>query len=133
MEKFELQDEQLNLFEAFDELQDLDYSTEDVDVTFEFENGFQEISLEEFESMQQGAPLIGEDFQSGYARDWMLWEETTPLTSPTESDMLKKEIAELTESLYAQFKRVAELTDEVNSLKQKLEQVTNIHSNTRTY
>ena len=133
MEKFELQEEQLNLFEAFDELQDLDYSTEDVDVTFEFENGFQEISLEEFESMQQGAPLISEDFQSGYARDWMLWEETTPLTSPTESDMLKKEIAELTESLYAQFKRVSELTDEVNSLKQKLEQVTNIHSNTRTY
>ena len=66
-------------------------------------------------------------------RDYIMWEETKPLTTQTESDMLRKEIQELNQTLYSQYKRVAELTEEVNSLKKKLEQVTNIHSNSRKF
>lgn len=127
-----LLEEQMDLFESFDELQKLDYSEHNVDVTFEdFDMEYTEISLEDFEQMHQGSLITNEDYMNGYARDWMVWEETTPLTSPTESDMLRKEIAELTETLYAQYKRVAELTDEVASLKARLEK--KLHNNTRTY
>ena len=100
-----------------------------------------EISLEEFDTMV--APLV-DQFEMTYTpswqgvteaetRDYIMWEETKPLTTYDESDMLRKEIQELNATLYKQYQRVAELTQEVNSLKQKLEQVTSIHTNTRKF
>ena len=129
----------------------------DLDVTYEVEynDTMTPITLEEFDAMV--APVAAswkgvseaetrdynnmweETVHSGpWISDWdqhdhLGWEEIKPLTSPTESDMLRKEIQELTETLYTQYKRVAELTDEVNSLKQKLETVTSIHTNTRKF
>lgn len=101
-----------------------------------------EITLEEFDTMV--APLLAQPYDYVYTptwtgvseaeqRDYIMWEETKPLTSVSETDMLRKEIAELTETLYTQYKRVADLTAENQELKAKLEQVTSIHTNTRKF
>lgn len=104
--------------------------------------GVAEITLEEFDTMV--APLLAQPYDYVYTptwagvseaeqRDYIMWEETKPLTSVSETDMLRKEIAELTETLYTQYKRVADLTAENQELKAKLEQVTSIHTNTRKF
>lgn len=115
----------------------------DLDVTYEVEynDTMTPITLAEFEQnivAPAWAGINGMKTSMGSIsweekRDYIMWEETKPLTTQTESDMLRKEIQELNATLYKQYKRVAELTDEVNSLKQKLEQVTSIHSNTRKF
>ena len=86
------------------------------------------ITLEEFDTIVAPAWTGVSEAEK---RDWIMWEETKPLTSTTEADMLRKEIRELNETLYAQYKRVAELTEEVNELKTRLEQ--KLHTNTRTF
>ena len=104
----------------------------DLDVTYEIEynDTMTPITLEEFDTIVAPAWTGVSEAEK---RDWIMWEETKPLTTQTESDMLRKEIQELNQTLYSQYKRVAELTEEVNSLKKKLEQVTSIHSNTRKF
>jgi hypothetical protein len=102
----------------------------DLDVTYEIEynDTMTPITLEEFDTMVAPAWTGVSEAEK---RDWIMWEETKPLTSTTEADMLRKEIRELNETLYAQYKRVAELTEEVNELKARLEQ--KLHTNTRTF
>ena len=102
----------------------------DLDVTYEIEynDTMTPITLEEFDKMVAPAWTGVSEAEK---RDWIMWEETKPLTSTTEADMLRKEIRELNETLYAQYKRVAELTEEVNELKTRLEQ--KLHTNTRTF
>jgi len=102
----------------------------DLDVTYEIEynDTMTPITLEEFDKMVAPAWTGVSEAEK---RDWIMWEETKPLTSTTEADMLRKEIRELNETLYTQYKRVAELTDEVNELKARLEQ--KLHTNTRTF
>ena len=102
----------------------------DLDVTYEIEynDTMTPITLEEFDTMVAPAWTGVSEAEK---RDWIMWEETKPLTSTTEADMLRKEIRELNETLYSQFKRVAELTEEVNELKARLEQ--KLHTNTRTF
>jgi hypothetical protein len=102
----------------------------DLDVTYEIEynDTMTPITLEEFDTMVAPAWTGVSEAEK---RDWIMWEETKPLTSTTEADMLRKEIRELNETLYAQYKRVAELTEEVNELKVRLEQ--KLHTNTRTF
>ena len=102
----------------------------DLDVTYEVEynDTMTPITLEEFDTMV--APSWT-GVSEAEKRDWIMWEETKPLTSTTEADMLRKEIRELNETLYTQYKRVAELTEEVNELKARLEQ--KLHTNTRTF
>ena len=102
----------------------------DLDVTYEIEynDTMTPITLEEFDKMVAPAWTGVSEAEK---RDWIMWEETKPLTSTTEADMLRKEIRELNETLYAQYKRVAELTEEVNELKARLEQ--KLHTNTRTF
>ena len=102
----------------------------DLDVTYEIEynDTMTPITLEEFDTMV--APAWS-GVSEAEKRDWIMWEETKPLTSTTEADMLRKEIRELNETLYSQYKRVAELTEEVNELKARLEQ--KLHTNTRTF
>ena len=107
----------------------------DLDVTYEVEynDTMTPITLEEFDTMVAPIAASWTGVSEQEQRDYIMWEETKPLTNYDESDMLRKEIQELNATLYKQYKRVAELTDEVNSLKQKLETVTNIHSNTRKF
>jgi FMN phosphatase YigB (HAD superfamily) len=107
----------------------------DLDVTYEVEynDTMTPITLEEFDTMVAPIAASWTGISEQEQRDYIMWEETKPLTNYDESDMLRKEIQELNATLYKQYKRVAELTDEVNSLKQKLETVTNIHSNTRKF
>lgn len=102
----------------------------DLDVTYEIEynDTMTPITLEEFDKMVAPAWTGVSEAEK---RDWIMWEETKPLTSTTEADMLRKEIRELNETLYSQYKRVAELTEEVNELKARLEQ--KLHTNTRTF
>lgn len=102
----------------------------DLDVTYEIEynDTMTPITLEEFDTIVAPAWTGVSEAEK---RDWIMWEETKPLTSTTEADMLRKEIRELNETLYAQYKRVAELTEEVNELKTRLEQ--KLHTNTRTF
>ena len=102
----------------------------DLDVTYEVEynDTMTPITLEEFDTMVAPAWTGVSEAEK---RDWIMWEETKPLTSTTEADMLRKEIRELNETLYAQYKRVAELTEEINELKSRLEQ--KLHTNTRTF
>jgi len=102
----------------------------DLDVTYEIEynDTMTPITLEEFDTMVAPAWTGVSEAEK---RDWIMWEETKPLTSTTEADMLRKEIRELNETLYTQYKRVAELTEEVNELKARLEQ--KLHTNTRTF
>ena len=102
----------------------------DLDVTYEIEynDTMTPITLEEFDTIVAPAWTGVSEAEK---RDWIMWEETKPLTSTTEADMLRKEIRELNETLYAQYKRVAELTEEVNELKSRLEQ--KLHTNTRTF
>lgn len=112
-----------------------DWNDLDVTYTVEYNDMMTPITLEEFDTMV--APIATNYSWAGVSdaeqRDYIMWEETKPLTTPSESDMFRKEIQELTETLYKQYRRVAELTDEVASLKQKLEQVTSIHTNTRKF
>jgi hypothetical protein len=102
----------------------------DLDVTYEIEynDTMTPITLEEFDSMVAPAWTGVSEAEK---RDWIMCEETKPLTPTTEADMLRKEIRELNETLYSQYKRVAELTEEVNELKARLEQ--KLHTNTRTF
>ena len=154
-----MKEQQLEMFEAFgvryedvsEELLALEDSTLYYDVnpdwndssvtyTVEYNDTMTPITFEEFntEVAPAWAGINGLKTSMGSIsweekRDWIMWEETKPLTTQTESDMLRKEIQELNQTLYSQYKRVAELTEEVDSLKKKLEQVTNIHSNTRKF
>jgi FMN phosphatase YigB (HAD superfamily) len=107
----------------------------DLDVTYEVEynDTMTPITFEEFDTMVALIAALWIGVSEQEQRDYIMWEETKPLTNYDESDMLRKEIQELNATLYKQYKRVAELTDEVNSLRQKLETVTNIHSNTRKF
>ena len=110
-----------------------DWNDLDVTYTVEYNDTMTPITLEEFDSMVAPVAATWTGVSEAEQRDYIMWEETKPLTNYDESDMLRKEIQELNATLYKQYKRVAELTDEVNSLKQKLETVTNIHSNTRKF
>ena len=119
------------IYNAFD--MHPDWNDLDVTYTVEYNDTMTPITLEEFDSMVAPIAASWTGVSEAEQRDYIMWEETKPLTNYDESDMLRKEIQELNATLYKQYKRVAELTDEVNSLKQKLETVTNIHSNTRKF
>lgn len=119
------------IYNAFD--MHPDWNDLDVTYTVEYNDTMTPITLEEFDSMVAPIAASWTGVSEAEQRDYIMWEETKPLTTQTESDMLRKEIQELNATLYKQYRRVAELTDEVNSLKQKLEQVTSIHSNTRKF
>ena len=119
------------IYNAFD--MHPDWNDLDVTYTVEYNDTMTPITLEEFDSMVAPIAASWTGVSEAEQRDYIMWEETKPLTNYDESDMLRKEIQELNATLYKQYKRVAELTDEVNSLKQKLEQVTSIHSNTRKF
>ena len=123
-----LEEEIYNAFDMHPDWNDLD-----VTYTVEYNDTMTPITLEEFDSMVAPVAATWTGVSEAEQRDYIMWEETKPLTTQSESDMLRKEIQELNATLYKQYKRVAELTDEVNSLKQKLETVTNIHSNTRKF
>ena len=110
-----------------------DWNDLDVTYTVEYNDTMTPITLEEFDTMVAPIAASWTGVSEAEQHDYIMWEEIKPLTTQSESDMLRKEIQELTETLYKQYKRVAELTDEVASLKQKLEQVTSIHSNTRKF
>ena len=110
-----------------------DWNDLDVTYTVEYNDTMTPITLEEFDTMVAPIAATWTGVSEAEQRDYIMWEETKPLTTQSESDMLRKEIQELNATLYKQYKRVAELTDEVNSLKQKLETVTSIHSNTRKF
>jgi hypothetical protein len=118
-----IEEDIMNTFDIHPDWNDLD-----VTYTVEYNDTMTPIKLEEFDTMV--APSwIG--ISEAEKRDWIMWEETKPLTTTTEADMLRKEIRELNETLYTQYKRVAELTEEVNELKSRLEQ--KLHTNTRTF
>ena len=119
------------IYNAFD--MHPDWNDLDVTYTVEYNDTMTPITLEEFDSMVAPIAASWTGVSEAEQRDYIMWEETKPLTNYDESDMLRKEIQELNATLYKQYKRVAELTEEVNSLKQKLETVTNIHSNTRKF
>lgn len=123
-----IEEDIMNAFDIHPDWNDLD-----VTYTVEYNDTMTPITLEEFDSMVAPVAATWTGVSEAEQRDYIMWEETKPLTTQSESDMLRKEIQELTETLYKQYKRVAELTDEVNSLKQKLETVTSIHSNTRKF
>ena len=127
-EELLVEEDIMNAFDIHPDWNDLD-----VTYTVEYNDTMTPITLEEFDSMVAPVAATWAGVSEAEQRDYIMWEETKPLTTQTESDMLRKEIQELTETLYKQYKRVAELTDEVNSLKQKLETVTSIHSNTRKF
>ena len=127
-EELLVEEDIMNAFDIHPDWNDLD-----VTYTVEYNDTMTPITLEEFDSMVAPVAATWTGVSEAEQRDYIMWEETKPLTTQTESDMLRKEIQELTETLYKQYKRVAELTDEVASLKQKLEQVTSIHSNTRKF
>ena len=119
------------IYSAFD--MHPDWNDLDVTYTVEYNDTMTPITLEEFDTMVAPIAASWTGVSEQEQRDYIMWEETKPLTNYDESDMLRKEIQELNATLYKQYKRVAELTEEVNSLKQKLETVTNIHSNTRKF
>jgi len=123
-----IEEDIMNAFDIHPDWNDLD-----VTYTVEYNDTMTPITLEEFDSMVAPVAATWTGVSEAEQRDYIMWEETKPLTTQSESDMFRKEIQELTETLYKQYKRVAELTDEVASLKQKLEQVTSIHSNTRKF
>lgn len=123
-----LEEEIYNAFDMHPDWNDLD-----VTYTVEYNDTMTPITLEEFDTMVAPIAASWTGVSEQEQRDYIMWEETKPLTNYDESDMLRKEIQELNATLYKQYKRVAELTEEVNSLKQKLETVTNIHSNTRKF
>lgn len=118
-----IEEDIMNAFDIHPDWNDLD-----VTYTVEYNDTMTPITLEEFDTMVAPAWTGVSEAEK---RDWIMWEETKPLTSTTEADMLRKEIRELNETLYAQYKRVAELTEEVNELKARLEQ--KLHTNTRTF
>ena len=123
-----LEEEIYNAFDMHPDWNDLD-----VTYTIEYNDTMTPITLEEFDTMVAPIAASWTGVSDQEQRDYIMWEETKPLTNYDESDMLRKEIQELNATLYKQYKRVAELTEEVNTLKQKLETVTNIHSNTRKF
>lgn len=127
-EELLVEEDIMNAFDIHPDWNDLD-----VTYTVEYNDTMTPITLEEFDSMVAPVAATWTGVSEAEQRDYIMWEETKPLTTQTESDMLRKEIQELNATLYKQYKRVAELTDEVNSLKQKLETVTSIHSNTRKF
>lgn len=118
-----IEEDIMNAFDIHPDWNDLD-----VTYTVEYNDTMTPITLEEFDTMVAPAWTGVSEAEK---RDWIMWEETKPLTSATEADMLRKEIRELNETLYAQYKRVAELTEEVSELKARLEQ--KLHTNTRTF
>lgn len=123
-------EDQLDMFD------ELDYSAYDVDVSYEFamDLEYPEITLEEFEQnvAPQHLSFTTQVDPGIYTRDWVLWEETKPLSEFSEVDALKKQVADLTESLYKAYGRIKELSDELSDMKSQLSQI-NIHKNTRTY
>ena len=128
--------EQLDMFDNL-----MDFSKFEVDVTYEFSDvTFPEISLSEFEeNVIAKYDLVGfytteyvKQMATDYSRDWVLWEETKPLVDFNEVDALKKDVADLTESLYKAYTRIKELSEEVADLKSQLSQI-NIHKNTRKF
>ena len=127
-EELLVEEDIMNAFDMHPDWNDLD-----VTYTVEYNDTMTPITLEEFDTMVAPIAASWTGVSEQEQRDYIMWEETKPLTTQSESDMLRREIQELTETLYKQYKRVAELTDEVASLKQKLEQVTSIHSNTRKF
>lgn len=118
-----IEEDIMNAFDIHPDWNDLD-----VTYTVEYNDTMTPITLEEFDTIVAPAWTGVSEAEK---RDWIMWEETKPLTSTSEADMLRKEIRELNETLYTQYKRVAELTDEVNELKARLEQ--KLHTNTRTF
>jgi len=118
-----IEEDIMNTFDIHPDWNDLD-----VTYTVEYNDTMTPITLEEFDTMVAPAWTGVSEAEK---RDWVMWEETKPLTTTTEADMLRKEIRELNETLYSQYKRVAELTEEVNELKARLEQ--KLHTNTRTF
>lgn len=137
MKEIAMQEEQMELFA----LDGLDYSEYDVNVDFEFVDaeydGFKVDSMISFDEFNtEVSPIdVTYDYSDMYSRDWIMWEETKPLTTTTEADILRNEIAELTKSLYTQYERVKELTEENNALRNKIEKMTTttIHNNTRKF
>ena len=127
-EELLVEEDIMNAFDIHPDWNDLD-----VTYTVEYNDTMTPITLEEFDTMVAPIAATWTGVSEAEQRDYIMWEETKPLTTQSESDMLRKEIQELNATLYKQYKRVAELTDEVNSLKQKLETVTSIHSNTRKF
>lgn len=132
-----MKEEQLELFA----LDGLNYSEYDVNVDLEFieteYDGFKVDSIISFDEFNtEVAPInVTYDYSDVYSRDWIMWEESQPLTPSSEADMLRNEIADLTKSLYAQYERVKELLDENHSLKSQLENMKNkkVHTNTRKF
>ena len=137
MKEIAMQEEQMELFA----LDGLDYSEYDVNVDFEFVDaeydGFKVDSMISFDEFNtEVSPIdVTYDYSDMYSRDWIMWEETKPLTTTTEADILRNEIAELTKSLYTQYERVKELTEENDSLKAQIEKMTTttVHNNTRKF
>lgn len=137
LEMGKMKEEQLELFA----LDGLNYSEYDVNVDLEFieteYDGFKVDSIISFDEFNtEVAPInVTYDYSDVYSRDWIMWEESQPLTPSSEADMLRNEIADLTKSLYAQYERVKELLDENHSLKSQLENMKNkkVHTNTRKF
>lgn len=144
MKEIAMQEEQMELFA----LDGLDYSEYDVNVDFEFVeteyDGFKVDSMISFDEFNtEVSPIdVTYDYSDTYSRDWIIdpnywitWEETKPLTSTNEADILRNEIADLTKSLYAQYERVKELLEENNSLKEQIENMstTKVYTNTRKF
>ena len=151
MKELVMQEEQLDLFRTseseFMEFEDVsddilafedstlhydinpDWNDLSVSATYTYDNyGYPEITFEEFQT-NVAMPI-------SYDRDWIMWEETKPLTIVGEADILRKEIADLTKSLYKQYERVKELSEENQDLKDKIEQLLNkltVHNNTRKF
>lgn len=123
----------MNKSETQLEMFEVDYSTHDVDVTYEFSDNVTyspEITLEEFDKFISASIMQGTD----YSRDWVLYEETKPLVGVSfdEVESLKKDVANLTESLYKAYSRIKELSEEVAELRSQLSTF-NIHKNTRKF
>ena len=137
MKEIAMQEEQMELFA----LDGLDYSEYDVNVDFEFVeteyDGFKVDSMISFDEFNtEVSPIdVTYDYSDVYSRDWIMWEETKPLTSTSETDILRNEIADLTKSLYAQYERVKELLEENDSLKAQIENMstTKVYTNTRKF
>lgn len=137
MKELAMQEEQMELFA----LDGLDYSEYDVNVDFEFVDteydGFKVDSMISFDEFNtEVAPIdVTYEYSDVYSRDWIMWEETKPLTTNSEADMLRNDIAELTKSLYAQYERVKALTEENEDLRNQIEELktTKVHTNTRKF
>jgi hypothetical protein len=137
LEMFMFEDVEAELLECEDAILYFDMHPDwnDLDIKYDvtYSNDVEQISLEEFE--KNIVPTISSSWMGvseSEQRDYIMWEETKPLTDFSEVDALKKDVANLTESLYKAYGRINELSQEVADLKSKLSQF-NIHKNTRTF